>query len=267
MPTRVASGRRRQRRPAKAASRLITGQSSLRPPCPGRATATANVGNPRREIRLSLLMRSVEAMASVEKKVVPFGDTPRSSAAREGTGRLSLNVTRTTSGRPRALPSSVRPPAARSLTILRSSVHLARDPLGLGVDAFGGAVAVRTRERGVHSVAISVHATGEGVQMGQVDCAHFVDDKVASPARAWARARSASELRSLTVKRRLLRGLRRGLQPRPAPHTGVPGAPTPRTGRPAQRGGKGGQPRRDQVIGGVDPPGVLDAVDTLTDRM
>ena len=49
-----------------------------------------------------------------------------------------------------------------------SSVHLARDPPGLGVDAFGGAVAVRKCERGVHGVVVSVQAAGEGVQMGQV---------------------------------------------------------------------------------------------------
>jgi hypothetical protein len=44
-----------------------------------------------------------------------------------------------------------------------SSVHLARDPLGLGVDAFGGAVAVRKRESGDHGVDVPVQPSGEGV--------------------------------------------------------------------------------------------------------
>jgi hypothetical protein len=37
-------------------------------------------------------------------------------------------------------------------------VHLARDPLGFGVDALGGAVAVRKCECGDHSVPVSVQA-------------------------------------------------------------------------------------------------------------
>lgn len=44
-----------------------------------------------------------------------------------------------------------------------SSVHLTRDPLGLGVDALGGAVAVRKCEPGDDGVEISVHAPGEVV--------------------------------------------------------------------------------------------------------
>lgn len=40
----------------------------------------------------------------------------------------------------------------------RSSVHLSSDPLGLVVDAFDGAVAVRKRERGDHGAAVSVQA-------------------------------------------------------------------------------------------------------------
>jgi hypothetical protein len=54
-------------------------------------------------------------------------------------------------------------------------VHLARDPLGLGVDALGGAVAVRKCERGDHGVAVSVQAPGEGMQMGQVGCVDLAD--------------------------------------------------------------------------------------------
>ena len=49
-----------------------------------------------------------------------------------------------------------------------SAAHLARDSVGLGVDTFGGAVAVRKCECGVHGVAVSVQAPGEGVQMGQI---------------------------------------------------------------------------------------------------
>lgn len=36
------------------------------------------------------------------------------------------------------------------------SVHLARDPFGLGVDALGGAVAVREREGCDHGVEVSL---------------------------------------------------------------------------------------------------------------
>ncbi|GHA69092.1 hypothetical protein GCM10010345_85860 [Streptomyces canarius] len=49
-----------------------------------------------------------------------------------------------------------------------SAVHPARDALGLGADTFGGAVAVRKCECGVHGVAISVQAPGEGVRLGQI---------------------------------------------------------------------------------------------------
>jgi hypothetical protein len=56
-----------------------------------------------------------------------------------------------------------------------SSVHLACDPFGLGVDAFGGAVAVRKCERGVHGVAVPLQAPGEGVQMRQIDRADLDD--------------------------------------------------------------------------------------------
>ncbi|SCF83582.1 hypothetical protein GA0115254_1185135 [Streptomyces sp. Ncost-T10-10d] len=54
------------------------------------------------------------------------------------------------------------------------SVHLACDQLGPGVDALGRAVAVWERERGDHSVEVSLQAPGEGVQMGQVGCAVLV---------------------------------------------------------------------------------------------
>jgi hypothetical protein len=47
-----------------------------------------------------------------------------------------------------------------------SSMHLARDPLGLGVDAFSGAVAVRKYECSVHGVAVSVQAPGGICQSG-----------------------------------------------------------------------------------------------------
>lgn len=43
-----------------------------------------------------------------------------------------------------------------------SSVHLARDPFGLGVDALSGAVAVREREPGDHGVDVPVQVPGEG---------------------------------------------------------------------------------------------------------
>ncbi len=56
-----------------------------------------------------------------------------------------------------------------------SSVHLARDPLGLGVDALGGAVAVRKGEPRDHGVEVSVQAPGEGVQMRQVGRSDFGD--------------------------------------------------------------------------------------------
>lgn len=56
-----------------------------------------------------------------------------------------------------------------------SSVHLACDPLGLGVDALGRAVAVRERERGDTGVAVSLQTPGEGVQMGQIDFADLGD--------------------------------------------------------------------------------------------
>ena len=56
-----------------------------------------------------------------------------------------------------------------------SSVYLACDSFGLGVDAFGGAVGVRERERGVHGVAVAVQAPGEGVQVRQVDRADLDD--------------------------------------------------------------------------------------------
>lgn len=61
-----------------------------------------------------------------------------------------------------------------------SSVHLARDPLGLGVDALGGAVAVRKRERGDHGVTVAFQASSEGVQVRQVDYADL-DDPVREP--------------------------------------------------------------------------------------
>lgn len=59
-----------------------------------------------------------------------------------------------------------------------SSVHLACDPFGLGVDALGGAVAVRECERGDHGVAVSLQTAGEGVQMGQVGCADLGDPEL-----------------------------------------------------------------------------------------
>lgn len=43
-----------------------------------------------------------------------------------------------------------------------SSVHLARELLGLGVDALGGAIAVRKRESDDHGVDVPVQASGEG---------------------------------------------------------------------------------------------------------
>lgn len=56
-----------------------------------------------------------------------------------------------------------------------SSVHLASDPFGLGVDAFGGAVAVGKRGRRVYGVAVPFQAPGVGVQMGQICRANLVD--------------------------------------------------------------------------------------------
>ncbi|CCK32792.1 hypothetical protein BN159_8414 [Streptomyces davaonensis JCM 4913] len=52
-----------------------------------------------------------------------------------------------------------------------SSVHLARDALGLGVDTLGGAVAVRKRESCVYGLAVSFQTSGEGMQAGQVGAA------------------------------------------------------------------------------------------------
>ena len=46
------------------------------------------------------------------------------------------------------------------------AVHLARDGLGLGVDALGGAVAVRKREGGDHGVEVLLQTSGDGVQVG-----------------------------------------------------------------------------------------------------
>jgi hypothetical protein len=48
-----------------------------------------------------------------------------------------------------------------------SSVHLARDSLGLGVDALGGAVAVRKCEPGDHGVEVSFQTSGEGVALSR----------------------------------------------------------------------------------------------------
>ena len=56
-----------------------------------------------------------------------------------------------------------------------SSVHLACDPFDLGVDAYGGAVAVQKREPSDHGVAVSVQAPSEGMQMGQVNCSDLGD--------------------------------------------------------------------------------------------
>ena len=56
-----------------------------------------------------------------------------------------------------------------------SSVYLACDPFGLGVDALSGAVAVRKREPGDHGVDVPVQAPGEGMQMGQVSCSDLGD--------------------------------------------------------------------------------------------
>lgn len=57
----------------------------------------------------------------------------------------------------------------------RSSVHLARDPFGLGVDALGRAVAVGKCEGGDHGVAVPDQAPGEGMQVGQVGCPNLGD--------------------------------------------------------------------------------------------
>ena len=54
-------------------------------------------------------------------------------------------------------------------------VRLARDSLGLGVDAFGGAVAVSKRERGDDGVAVPLPAPAEGVQVRRVGCAGLDD--------------------------------------------------------------------------------------------
>ncbi|WP_443033567.1 hypothetical protein [Streptomyces sp. ACA25] len=59
-----------------------------------------------------------------------------------------------------------------------SSVHLARDQLGLDVDALGGPVAARQGERGGHGVAASVQAAGEGVQVGCSDEGDFAHECV-----------------------------------------------------------------------------------------
>jgi hypothetical protein len=53
-----------------------------------------------------------------------------------------------------------------------SSVHLARDPLGLGVDTLGGAVAVRKREGGVHGVAVSWPPAGGWLMLKRVNIHH-----------------------------------------------------------------------------------------------
>ena len=49
-----------------------------------------------------------------------------------------------------------------------AAVHLAHDPFGFGVDAFGSAVVVRQGQAGVDGVAVLVEAAGEGVQVRQV---------------------------------------------------------------------------------------------------
>jgi hypothetical protein len=46
-------------------------------------------------------------------------------------------------------------------------VHLARDALGLGVDAFGGAVAVRKCECGDHGIAVSLQAPQNECRWGR----------------------------------------------------------------------------------------------------
>lgn len=59
-----------------------------------------------------------------------------------------------------------------------SSVHLACDPFGFGVDAFGGAVVVRKCVRGDHGIVVSFEAAGEGVQVWQVGFASLGDPVV-----------------------------------------------------------------------------------------
>ncbi|MEU2614899.1 hypothetical protein ABZ570_25430 [Micromonospora sp. NPDC007271] len=65
-----------------------------------------------------------------------------------------------------------------------SSVHLACDPFGLGVDAFGGAVAVGKRERCVHGSELGGNVYGlesifEEVRKRNLPRPETVDDRAA----------------------------------------------------------------------------------------
>lgn len=68
-----------------------------------------------------------------------------------------------------------------------SSVHLAGNPLGLGVDALGRSVAVRECECGDHSVAVSLETAGEGVQIRQIGRADLGDPWVECISVFWLR--------------------------------------------------------------------------------
>jgi hypothetical protein len=72
-----------------------------------------------------------------------------------------------------------------------SSVHLARDPLGFGVDALGRAVAVGKRERGDHVSAVSVQTSSEGVHLRQIGCADL-DDPAREPVGVFCARRQES---------------------------------------------------------------------------
>jgi hypothetical protein len=75
-----------------------------------------------------------------------------------------------------------------------SSVHLAGDPLGLGVDALGGAVAVAECERGDHGVEVSLQPSGEGMQVRQIGSADLGDPELERVGIVWVRLQELGEV-------------------------------------------------------------------------
>ena len=80
-----------------------------------------------------------------------------------------------------------------------ASVHLAHDPLRLGVHAFGSAVVVGQGHRCVDGVVVEFEAAGEGVQVRQVRRAGSGDPGVEAFAVAVARSKPLSMSMSPTI--------------------------------------------------------------------